>query len=421
MQQDTGSDPNYVYTESGIFRINDDLIVQDLCTPVCVPKDCWKNMFQQQTCFSADAIVDWIVEAHQQNSQLAPVFDEQNVIVTRRMVQPDGADKQEQVAEVAEVCWFLRVIVPTDPPGSKRNSTQRNSSVPLGENFLWPMTLRGAQSLYSTLMDVHSENADFSPTQIFQELFPTHEATDLSTWSTHDAIPIEYMPNYYDRLFALSVAPALHKPRTTLGSSRLVPALPGEPPSTWFAPQTREWLSKSMLAHKSLIEKPGHVRPSDLCTGLHFDMLPDDVAGIIFDNVVTSCSNTVQPADFQDLMKLRTVCKGWKNALEDRVAQRLSTIVTALKGAIHAEDTLSLMRVRDLVLGHGLPIPRLLGDARSLDFYNFVRLRFRKRPGALPPDMPRKRALVSEGTAKASNKRLALALPFGPMGPVIEG
>lgn len=423
MQEDSSVAPYYVYTQDGIFRINDDLIIQDLCQNIRIEQCDWKNMFQKQTCFSGDAVVEWVVACHQEDSKNSQMFDNLAIVVTHRMVTRAGAQGQERVAEV---CWFVRVVVPTNllkrTPGSKSWAGHQDpyeEPHPMGESFVWPLTIEIADDLYKTFNEVLSEEdqGDAVP----PELRPTHEAVDLSTWSSEEATLVEHMPEYYDRLFALSVAPALHTPRTALGHVSLVPPSPGKAPAEWIAPGAREWLSKSTLARAPTLGTCSQVRPVELHTGFDFMWLPEDIKATIFNDVVAVCTETVMGADFRDLLKLRTVCKDWKAELEARASQRLAQIVRAVKGAINAEDTDSLIRARDRVLGHGIPVPRLLGDAGSLDFYNFMRLRFSKRPGALPPDVPRKRQVSSIGTTSSStNTRLALTFSLDPVGPVLE-
>jgi hypothetical protein len=419
-QQGTLSPPNYVYTPDGIFRMNDDLVVQDLCKPTRVPFEDWKKMFPQQTCFSGDAIVQWVIERNQEPSDSPPLLDDQSIVVTRRMVKRADAAAPGEVAEVAEVCWFVRILIPTDLPSMRRLANQaQRTSMPMGDNFLWPLTIEMATDLYKNFNEVLAEEGQST---MFPELRPTHQATDLSTWSSQDAEPVEYMPDYYDRLFALSIAPALHTPRTSIGSKSLVPPSPGKPAPAWIAPRSREWLSKSTLAHESLLGMDELVRSDELRSGFDFSTLPEDIIDTILNEVVVACTKSVVGSDFLSLLKLRTVCKGWKMTLETRASQRLHLIVKHLKSAIHSEDTLSLMRVKDIVLGHGISVPRLLGDSRTLDFYNFMRLRFCKRPGALPPDVPRKRQISSiEGTKALANKRIAFTLPLEPTGPMVEG
>lgn len=420
-QQGTVHPPNYVYTQQGIFRISDDLVVQDLCQPTRIPFEAWKNMFHKQTCFSGDAIIQWVIECNQHESESPPLLDDQSVVVTRRIVKRAGAQGEPE-GEVAEVCWFVRIVIPTDLPGMKRLANQaQRTAVPMGDNFLWPITIEMATNLYKTFNELLTEEE--GQLAMFPELRPTHEAMDLSTWSSKDAELVEYMPDYYDRLFALSVAPALHMPRTSIGSMSLVPPSPGKPAPAWIAPTSRDWLSKSTLARESSLGAGQLVRSDKLRSGFNFNLLPDDIIDTILGHVVVSCTESVVGSDFLDLLKLRTVCKGWKGTLEARASQRLNLIVTALKRAIHSEDTQSLMRVRDLVLGHGISVPRLLGDSRTLDLYNFMRLRFSKRPGALPPDVPRKRQIASIGstTKSPTNKRIAFTWPLEPMGPVLEG
>jgi hypothetical protein len=419
-QQRTNHPPNYVYTPDGIFRMNDDLVVQDLDQPTRVPFEDWTKMFVQQTCFSGDAIVQWVIEHNQQPSDSPPLLDDQSIVVTRRVVQRADTVAQGEVPEVAEVCWFVRILIPTDLPSMKRLSNQAQStSVPMGDNFLWPLTIEMATDLYKNFNEVLAEDGQST---MFPELRPTHQATDLSMWSSEDATLVEYMPDYYDRIFALSIAPALHTPRTSIGSKSLVPPSPGKPAAEWIAPRSREWLSKSTLARESLLGAGQLVRSDELRSGFDLSILPDDIVNTILNEVVIACTESVVGSDFLSLLKLRTVCKGWKMTLESRASQRLSLIVNHLKSAIHSEDTRSLMRVKDIVLGHGISVPRLLGDSRTLDFYNFMRLRFCKRPGALPPDVPRKRQISSiEGTKTLTNKRIAFTFPLEPMGPMVEG
>ena len=100
------------------------------------------------------------------------------------------------------------------------------------------------------------------------------------------------------------------------------------------------------------------------------------------ERLVDSPHNT----DFLELLKLRFVCKTWRNSVDNAARTHFKDVLQIVQRGIKTRNTADVIAARDKVLGSGLSTIAVIQDSVDpIGPLNYMRVKSIKRPGSLPP------------------------------------
>lgn len=270
---------------------------------------------------------------------------------------------------IVKCFWFLRAAV-------DGGCDQFQSK--FGERFLWQVPFHQAQRVAAAVKaDDDEAVARGSMTEemrhtLYSTLAPTDDIFHPLEFAKEGVVPVPRLTNWYDQLFAVSV-----KPSASL--EYMPPALPLQAPIL-------------VRPDKKQAERVRSSQCLDLSFGPESNT-PDDVARLIVDDAVWSLATSPHKYDWKALLKLRTVSRTFRDAVDAALGLIMYECVVSMTAAQFTG------RVQDLALAHedisavGLVALPLACEGATTSHLAMMRLRSGKGPQERPPSADDVRAM----------------------------
>ena len=325
-----GTALNYIYTPEGIYNVPLHYVVRDHNNSIPIKARTWHDVRAVHRRLTAATFLE--------NKEMCI----SNIIVVTNTV----ADDHEASGRQRRCLWFVRLSV------SSGCSLFEHT---FGDNFLWQLPHGTCARIMSTL---HA----CVPPGLWSGL-TTHFATSQHDFNPAVDFPefqlLETLPDYYDRVFAMSCAPCRYPISERTENAPILPKS-----------LARGWIHQPHPGKRGFMD---------------WNLTPCDVTERILDIAAEQMLSTPDNNDWKAFLKMRQVCKGWRDKCDASGTKMLKDLAKTVKLTLRTKDPSKIMAVRNKVLDKGLMTITLLMDSYEISIYNLMRLRSVKRPGSMPP------------------------------------
>jgi len=312
---------NYVYGTDGIYDVPVKHIVRDSGDSLPIRARKWRSLKEDHRAFCAASVL------------------KDEGITSRHIVVLQKEDEQHG----KRCLWFVRFAL------SGGCVTFEES---FGESFLWQLPNSACGKIMAEIRQYEVDNqlAVDQRSLLGSTLASTFHDFDPAEWGFPR---VEKLNNYYDRVFAMCIAPAAKPLRTK---------------SEGWAPSPYSLARPTKYQHTvNLCEKP------------------DDVQTLLVQVAANRYLTTTSKDDWSAFLNMRLVCKAWRNEADDSGKAHFQGVLGHLRTGLQSCSVDDLTRARDAVLRSGLMTMSIILDAHEPSVYNLMRVRGLKRPRSKPP------------------------------------
>lgn len=314
---------NYIYTTSGVHVCPPTYIDIDNNLPVKISAQQWREVRHKHCRWTGASLT---------NNQ---EFETDAIVV---------------MSKPGKTLWFIRYSI----DGGSKFFKQR-----FGENFLFQLP-------YVACVQIESELAAWEKlhnipvgggSRLVDDLSATNDEFHPADWPM--CTKVDTIPCYYDRSFAMSIRPSA---------------------------STMPKASEGVVEPRQPQPRPISLQPAKGKAGaITAQSMPDDVLRHIFDFAFGQWAASPNQADWSILLKMRTVCKTFNHIAEDQTTRFLEGTLDCVRRGFLSHSVGDIGVARDVILDSGLTTLQLICDANKMCIYNWMRLRFNKKPGTKPP------------------------------------
>ena len=312
---------NYVYGKDGIYDVPVKYIVRDPGDSLPIRARKWRSLKEDHRAFCAASVLkdEGISGSH--------------IVVLQKEDEQHGK----------RCLWFVRFAL------SGGCATFEES---FGESFLWQLPHSACGKIMAEIRqyEVDNEIPVAQHSLLGTTLASTFHDFDPAEWGFPR---VEKLDDYYDRVFAMCIAPA------------------AKPLRTQFEGRTP--------APLSLARPTKYQHTVDLCAK------PDDVRTLIVQAAANRYLTTTSKDDWKAFLNMRLVCKAWRDEADESGKAHFQGVLGHLRTGLQSCSVDDLTRARDAALRSGLMTMSIILDAHEPSVYNLMRVRGVKRPRSKPP------------------------------------
>lgn len=346
--------PYYVYAGEKLVEINERWIERDYNVAYPVRPEMWRKFCRDGVHSAFDAKVMSVSF----KPSAVPI------VVVRIPHEMCNASDQDQFV------WCMRASITADLPG--------NLSGRLGDRFLWPLSPNDAYSFWRTLSDAQGGH-------------PSRLITDYRPW-IHPSVPTRSL---FDDWIELPGTFELEK-TSELRSDHLVVA--AVKPSTRGDLTQPDQVSQFMTLPSDQLRfvSMGRMAKRARTQMPHpFDLLHGDSLDSVLHPLVLTYINTPAYGAHRNWTALRGVSCGFRDSVDGATVEWVARAKLLSKRAMESRMVAPALELRNFVVPTGLDVLQVLGEVvQSSDMcYRhllliYMRLRGRKKFGAMPPAAP---------------------------------
>ena len=320
--------PTLIYTPEGLYEVPDKYVLRDHNEVLSIGARAWRTARSEHRVLSAASFL--------QGRQLTA----SSIVCV--------ADREK--AGGPSVLWFVRLAI---------DGGNTAFEEPFGSSFLWQLPHGVSIKIMMALEQYERDNLieEAHGTELLRSLACSQMDFKPADWPS--VTKVEKLQNYYDTVFAMACAPC------------------SRPLRSW---------SEATVPQKPSFARPLFLQPTGKRAYFNSSTAPDDAMTCIMEASANRLVDSPHGDDFQELLKLRLVCKSWHHIVDSVSTNHYNGVLGLVKSATRSGRMPDIIKAREAALGSGLPTLAVIQDSVSpVGMLNYMRVKSVKRPGSHPP------------------------------------
>lgn len=322
-------EPSFIYTTDGIYDVPKRYIRRDIGKFLLIDPRTWCEVRKEHRALSAATFL---------KPKKSLSFNDSHLVC---VANPDDGSNN--------VLWFVRLVVDADISFL---------SDYLGFSFLWQVPHDVSRKIAIVL---RQEEQDFnlhgeSGHDLLRSLACSYVDFKKDDWPSFSRV--DELSCDYEMTYAMACAPC----------SGIEAELP----------------------HKLSLSRPHSMQPSFKSVYFDSSAVPDDAMASIMDAAAYHLVDSPHDSDFQELLKLRIICKAWRDTVDRVATKHYNDVLHLVIHAFESHLVSDIVEARDRLVGSGLSVISMIRDLtgnshpRPINYINYLRAKSFKHTDSMP-------------------------------------